>query len=128
MKLVPLLAVILLGCGTNTSSTTQDVSCYNTGFGSKCVPTPQLPAGATALCHDKDGEARDEGDDHEDGSPGEAEHESCEDDGHGDGDGDGVSNENDCDCVPLPPPDPGADRVRSPDENVSRSYAGASGL
>jgi len=51
-----LVTLGLASCSMGTNSTDQKVACYDTGSGVKCVPITSLPAGATPVCEDNDGD------------------------------------------------------------------------
>jgi hypothetical protein len=54
--LAAVLTLGLAGCSLGTNSTDQKMVCYDTGSGVKCVQQSLLPAGATAICEDNDGD------------------------------------------------------------------------
>ena len=59
MKRLPLLGLVLAlaaSCGISIENSGQDLACFDTGSGMKCVPLDELPAGTEAMCIDTDGE------------------------------------------------------------------------
>jgi len=60
MKRLPLLGFVLAlaSCTPTLGNEDQTVACYDTGHGMKCVPLAELPSSTTAMCIDKEGEAK----------------------------------------------------------------------
>ncbi len=144
MKRLAFLFLVLVGCTTGTEGQTeQQLACYDTGSGIKCVPQNDVPAGARTTCTGGDGpvgsESSDEGpspsDDGTsvssdtgngpenvdgDDSDGDDSGASNSDSGTGcgastsDSDGDGTPNGEDCDCGGQDDPTPPAPDTTPP--------------
>ena len=128
MKHLSILFVVLVGCTTGSGQVDQQLACYDTGNGVKCVPRNEVPVGARLACTGGDGpigsESSDEGPSPSDddvsvsSDTGEGPEMTAGDDSDGDdsgasasasgggcgastgdSDGDGTPNADDCDCA-----------------------------